>query len=61
MAEISALAALQQQCGRELNKRDLMAHYQMSGNHVDQEVKAIKGRLSTIFAALRAGHDPRTA
>jgi DNA-directed RNA polymerase specialized sigma24 family protein len=42
-----------------LTKEMIMQHYQMSANHVDQEVKAIKGKLASIVSDLASGKDPR--
>lgn len=59
MSEIRALHQLKESHRGELTKQLIMTHYSISSNHVDQEVKAIKLKLASIFADLRSGRDPR--
>ncbi len=58
--EVRALHELRAPHGvSALTKEMIMQHYQMSANHVDQEVKAIKAKLASIVSDLASGKDPR--
>jgi DNA-directed RNA polymerase specialized sigma24 family protein len=59
MAEIKALNDLPRDSSGLITKAEIMKHYNILSNHLDQEVKAVKTKLAAIYTDLRSGRDPR--
>ncbi len=61
MAEIKALNGLPRGACGLITKAEILKHYNILSNHLDQEVKAVKTKLASIYMDLRSGRDPRNS
>ncbi len=59
MTEMKALNSLPRDESGILTKAAILKHYDILSNHLDQEVRAVKKKLVSIYTDLQSGRDPR--
>ncbi|WP_395752133.1 RNA polymerase sigma factor [Prosthecobacter sp.] len=61
MTEMKALNRLPRDESGVITKSAILKHYDILSNHLDQEVRAVKKKLASIYTDLQSGRDPRVA